>query len=29
MIKRLNLNDDADFEEIQKAWYNYKRANNI
>jgi hypothetical protein len=29
MIKLLNLNDDASYDEIQKAWDKYKKANNI
>lgn len=29
MLKRLNLKDNATYEETQKAWDNYKKANNI
>lgn len=29
MIKRLNLREDATYEEMQKAWAKYKKANNI
>ena len=29
MIKRLNLREDATYEETQKAWDKYKKANNI
>jgi len=29
MLKRLNLNADATYEEIQKEWDKYKKANNI
>lgn len=29
MLKRLNLNADATYEQIQKEWEKYKKANNI
>ena len=29
MLKRLNLNEDATYEDMQKAWDKYKKANNI
>lgn len=29
MIKRLNLKSNATYDEIQTAWENYKKANNI
>lgn len=29
MLKRLNLNADATYEQIQKEWDKYKKANNI
>ena len=29
MIKRLNLREDATYNEIQTAWDKYKKANNI
>lgn len=29
MLNRLNLNENATFEETQKAWDKYKKANNI
>lgn len=29
MLKRLNLKDNASYEELTKAWQEYKKANNI